>query len=429
MFGHSASPITTVLPGSDESRNRVRWTYPAQHSPVHHQAFAAALAQILKAVEARRWVVVAGEPGAGKTTLLQAVYQVLEAKGTAVGFAQGLGAAAASNAVLLIDDADRVDSVDEWSFGRRPASTVLAGAYPLLDMLHRQRRKAVIVQLPLIGVDETPDFLSALLQYDEDRSRPVSAAAIAALARLGGGRPGVLAEMLRLAAFLTRLEGGVMIQVQHVTQAASLVADGPLPDEVVPAAPPAPVPSRRRGTLPFAYAVGLAAIAIPAGLAPDYEATPKSPPLAPMPVLAPAEPVPAEPLPAEPSPAIAPTPAPPALPGIGQIVLTVLAAPDAQAQARGTAIVSMLRNSGYAVADLQTAATRVAALELRYFSPAEADAARYLSLQLGARPIAVVANPATPVLPGAVEIVVPSTPALGRPRGASWLSNTREARP
>ena len=227
-------------------------------------------------------VAVIGQTGSGRTLLLNTLASALAERGRAVRLVDGgrLPADLDSAAVLLVDDADRLDRDAITRCIRRGAPCIFAGPPVLRAMIPPP---FAAVKLKPLSSDEVARFVAMRLAAAGRQRDYMQLDAVLALARLSGGVPRQINVLGGSAVFLAELDGAAKVNQQHVEEAA-LMRDGgdPLPPPMVdeeadelppalepsPASPPPPaapvqLPARKGS---FASRVALIATGIAAAL-------------------------------------------------------------------------------------------------------------------------------------------------------------------
>ena len=179
-------------------------------------------------------VVLLGSAGSGKTLLLHALARILQDQGLAVrvGGRGGMLPDLGGGAVLLVDDAERLDPDALARVAERKGSCVLAGPPALAE--HLPKRFAAVVLSPL-STDEVARFVAVRLGAAGQRRDLLQPDAVLALTRLSGGAPRQINALAGAAVFLAGLDEAAEVTQHHVEEAAAL-RDG--------SAPPEPPPTR-----------------------------------------------------------------------------------------------------------------------------------------------------------------------------------------
>ena len=193
-------------------------------------------------------VAVIGHTGSGRTLLLNTLASALTERGRAVRLVDGgrLPADLDRDAVLLVDDADRLDRDAITRCVRRGAPCIFAGPPMVRGMIPPP---FTTVRLKPLSPDEVARFAAARLAAAGRRRDYMQPNAVLALARLSSGVPRQINVLGGSAVFLAELDSAAQVSQQHVEEAA-LMRDGgdPLPppmmDDEADEPPPAPKPPR-----------------------------------------------------------------------------------------------------------------------------------------------------------------------------------------
>lgn len=179
-------------------------------------------------------VALLGPAGSGKTLLLHTLVRALQDQGRAVrlGDRGGMLPDLGGDAVLAVDDADRLDAEALVRLAGRRAPCVLAGLPALAERLPAP---FVAVGLSPLSPDEVARFVAVRLAAAGQRRDLLQPDAVLALARLSGGAPRQVNALAGAAVFLASLDGAGEVGPHHVEEAAAL-RDGDMP----PPAPSAP---------------------------------------------------------------------------------------------------------------------------------------------------------------------------------------------
>lgn len=210
-------------------------------------------------------IALVGLAGTGKTLLLREVARTLRAEGRRVVLvdrpdlelpkpapasdpdaaedARGDAPAGDRTAVLLVDEAGRMDDDALERLGRSGTTRVLAGLPGLAARLKRRGVACRTVDLPPMDVDEVARFVATRLAAAGRRRDLLSPDAVLELTAQSGGIPRLVNMLAGTAVFLASLEGAREVDGRHVLDAASLRAG----EQVEPQTPAgaAPVPASR----------------------------------------------------------------------------------------------------------------------------------------------------------------------------------------
>jgi len=243
---------------------------------VPHRSWRALQAGVLAALgSGPACIALLGPAGSGKTLLLHSLASALN-ENDQLARVVGAGTLAMDlpcDAILLVDDADRLDGDALAQLAQRQGACVLAGTAALADRLPAN---FAVLALDPLAPDEVARFVAARLAAAGQRRDLLVPDAVLALARLSGGVPRQINAVAGAAVFLAGLDGAAQVGRAHVEE-ASAMRDGVEPEaaaatfaanpepagdaaaEPVPEAPReklAPVPSRR--ARPAAMAAGAA---------------------------------------------------------------------------------------------------------------------------------------------------------------------------
>ncbi|HEY8612203.1 MAG TPA: hypothetical protein VIL69_13015 [Roseomonas sp.] len=197
---------------------------PTRHI-VPHSGWEEARSRAAQAVDAgARVVAVIGAAGTGKTLLLTELADMLRDRHPGVRLLRtphhpDRAAAATSEAILLLDEADRASDAELAAFlGAGPR--ILAGLPPLLHRLEALGHAVAVVQLVPIARPELPGFIAARVTaagYPADLLTPD---AVEELAERSGGVPRLINVLTAAAAFAASLENAPHVTARHVAEAA-----------------------------------------------------------------------------------------------------------------------------------------------------------------------------------------------------------------
>lgn len=243
---------------------------------VRHPGWVDAFTTVRAGLEARRPVVLAGEPGLGKSLLLRDLQRVLQDEDQVVILIPGGDRSQdRSPDVVLLDDADRVPpALLKHLIGSAPRC-VLAGPRALVDTLEGLAASPVLVEMRPLSNDEVWPYLRDQVQRAGLPDTLLGPGTFDALAQGGAGNPRRLQKLASRALFHAWIDNADQVSTAHVAGAVAQDAsarqsdphglfpeagDGP-PDNGVQTLPPAPLPARsplvahgvtleRNGTLP-----------------------------------------------------------------------------------------------------------------------------------------------------------------------------------
>jgi energy-coupling factor transporter ATP-binding protein EcfA2 len=194
-------------------------------------------------------VALLGPAGSGKTLLLHVLARALQDQGrmVRVGDRGGTLPDVSGDAILLIDDADRLDAGAMVRLAARRSPCVLAGPPALTERLPAP---FAAVMLSPLSPDEVARFVAVRLAAAGQRRDLLQPDAVLALARLSGGAPRQVNALAGAAVFLAGLDGTAEVGPHHVEEAAALRDGDAPPPPAVPSAPvedeaPEPAPPLR----------------------------------------------------------------------------------------------------------------------------------------------------------------------------------------
>lgn len=407
----------------------------ASPAPVPHQAWTAARRAVIEAqAGGARLAALLGPPGIGKTFLLADLERHFREAGAGAEVDRVLHGdlltGEEGTAILLVDEADRLEEAALAALARRGRGFVLLAALPGFAARMDGLDAPVIRLGPLEG-GEVAGYVAARLRTMGLAADRFTVEALPALANASGGVPRLLNTLIGSSAFTADMEGEARVTVRHVAAAAALRAEVALPpaaeirvEKPAPAAPPPPapaaaVPRRRRRGLPWlggALAVlvlGSAAWLHERGLPRlDGGALPAE-------AAAATAPRPTEVLrqalsaAALPPPAPSPTATLPTAP-LPRIVLTYPRR-DTGAVERSAALAATLTHAGWLVGSPFPVSRGTAAPALRYFFQEDREAALAVAALVGSEagvPKLGTIPPGTPLpRPGTIELALGTAPS------------------
>lgn len=227
---------------------------------VPHRSWRALHSGVLAALEdgpAR--IALLGPAGSGKTLLLHALASALQERGRAarVAGAGTLPADLPRDAILLVDDADRLGGDALARLAERDEACVLAGMPALADRLPAQ---FAAMTLEPLAPDEVARFVAARLAAAGQRRDLLDPDAVLTLSQRSAGVPRQVNALAGAAVFLAGLDGAGGVGRRHVEEAAAM-RDGadldtgaaPVPTDPEPAgvAAPDPVPPAKTPAEPL----------------------------------------------------------------------------------------------------------------------------------------------------------------------------------
>ena len=206
----------------EESKLRLLTEVPR---PVQHRRWRDAFALVLNATQVgKKLILVTGPAGTGKTLLLRELYRALHNAGLAVKL-EGRGDildrdyARRSGEVILIDEADRLDTTLLTKLHQDTGTLILAGLS--LSMAKSLPCTHTIVELGPLVSDEIAPFVAARLTEAGRPSGLFSAGALEYLAFYSRGVPRVLAMLADASLWLADMDEDGRVSIDHVKDAAS----------------------------------------------------------------------------------------------------------------------------------------------------------------------------------------------------------------
>ncbi|MGK7866731.1 hypothetical protein [Falsiroseomonas sp. E2-1-a20] len=220
---------------------------------LRHAAWEIAEAALLAAVRQGSGVVaLLGGPGVGKTLMLDSLERDLRTDGVVVqrlDFGDAATGAEAA-AVLLVDEAGRIDDAGLAALAAAPDQVAVLAALPsfaarLEEVPHR------VVRLPGLRAEDVAQYVAARLAALEVPASRMGPDAVAALGLESAGVPRLLNVLIGSSLFTAGLEKAEAVSGEHVRSAAGMHAlsavrvrvSEPARAAVAPARPAAPVPA------------------------------------------------------------------------------------------------------------------------------------------------------------------------------------------
>ena len=195
---------------------------------VAHPGWRQARAAVLAALGRGEAVALLGSPGTGKSLLLRDLAQVLRHEGRSVRLVEhgdALASALGTDAILLIDEAGRMDADALAHLCATDTPFVLAALPGFAERLDGVARPITPVALEPLSPEAVARFVAARLAAAGRPRDMLEPDAVLALARHSGGLLRLVNVLGGAAVFLAETEQAPCVGRQHVDEAASLRGD------------------------------------------------------------------------------------------------------------------------------------------------------------------------------------------------------------